>query len=248
MIEFDISGHSASIALARPAKRNALDEAGWSALADAVMKVARSDARVLVVGSAAPGSFCAGSDLASILRLIDHGEERAEFRAMMRAALDGLRALPIPTLAAVDGDCFGAGVALALACDIRFAGSNARFAVTPAKLGLSYPQQDVALLVQAVGRAQAARLLFGAQPIDAAEAARIGLVQEAGLSGAELAQRFGEAIAGNAPSSLVALKRMLRDEPAPDNPAADRAFDACFDSEALREGVAALQERRPSRF
>ena len=95
----------------------------------------------------------------------------------MRAALDALRDLPIPTIASIEGPCYGAGVALAMACDLRIAGRGARFAITPAKIGISYPQEDVHRLVALVGPGQAARLLFTAETIDGAEAERIGLVE-----------------------------------------------------------------------
>lgn len=240
MITLDFDGPLALIRLDRPAARNALPRAGWQALAEAIAQVQASDARVLILGSAHGAAFCAGSDLSEIGALADHPKQRAEFRRLMRAAMDPLRALAIPALAVIEGDCFGAGVALALACDIRVAGTRARFAVTPAKLGLSYPQQDVARLVEAVGRGQAARLLFAGEAVDAGEAARIGLVELAVDDAWAEGHRLARLCAGNAPGSLAALKAVLDAGP---GDAGDTLFDACFDHPDFRARVAAFHAR-----
>jgi enoyl-CoA hydratase/carnithine racemase len=138
----------------------------------------------------------------------------------MRGALEPLAGLPMPVIAAIDGDCFGAGVALALAADLRIAGPRAVFAVTPAKLGITYPQEDVARLVALVRPGQAARLLYGAARIDAAEAARIGLVEI-----------LADDAAGQA-----------------HDPALDALFDAGFAGGDFREGLDAFRARRAPRF
>lgn len=244
MILVDAAGPIARILLDRPTARNALHADGWSGLADAVSAVASSRARVVIVGSAVPGAFCAGADLAEVATLAERPDARAGFRLRMRAALDPLRALAIPSIAAVDGGCFGAGVALAVACDIVLAGAEARFAVTPARLGIAYPKEDVDRIRVAVGRAQAARLLLGAGTIDAAEAARIGLAQQAVPDARAEAEVLAGAIAGNAPGSVVTLKAMLGDTAAE----WDAIFDAAFGGAALREGLAAFRERRPPAF
>jgi enoyl-CoA hydratase/carnithine racemase len=226
MIRLTWDDDIASIGLDRARSRNALDAEGWRALAAAIAELARSSARVLVLRSADESAFCAGSDLSDLEALAGEPAGRPPFRAMMRDAIDALPALPIPTIAAIDGDCFGAGVALALGCDIRIAGGGARFAVTPAKLGISYPYEDVARLIAAVGTGQAARLLFTAEPIGAAEAARIGLVEEVCAFAGGRALEMARAIAANSDHSLALLKAMLQDRVG--KAESDRSFDACF--------------------
>lgn len=246
MIAISIDGPIATIALDSPRTRNALDMDGWLALADAVEQVAAEAAgrgvRALVLRSAASGMFCSGSNLKEIAALADHPERRAPFRQAMRAAMEPLAALPIATVAVVEGDCFGAGVALALACDLRVAAPNAVFAVTPAKLGITYPQEDVARLVALVGRGQAARLLYGAGPVNAAEAARIGLAEIVAEDPLAAALEWARAAAANAPGSVASLKAMVqadyRDE------AFDEAFDAAFAGADFREGLAAFRDKR----
>ena len=134
-------------------------------------------ARLLVV-TGAGGTFCAGADLADFPAMQGDAVAAARFREAMRGALDALRGLVLPTLALIDGHCYGAGVALAMACDLRLASPAARFAITPAKFGISYPQEDVHRLVELVGPGQAARILFTAEPISGGEAQAIGLVDD----------------------------------------------------------------------
>jgi enoyl-CoA hydratase/carnithine racemase len=164
----------------------------------------------------------------------------------MRTALDALSDLPIATIAAIEGPCYGAGVALAIACDLRVAGEGARFAITPAKFGISYPQEDVARLVALVGPGQASRLLLAAGSIDSAEAARIGLVELVAADVAAAVDELAGAICANSGESVAVLKRAIRlagagvgrDEEQ------DRRFDAMFGSPELRERLAALRPRR----
>lgn len=248
MIALTFEDRIARIALDRPTAYNALSGSGWRDLAGAVERAVDEGAKAVVIASSTEGMFSAGSDLKEMDRLIADTAARADFRAAMRAAMDPLRAMAVPSLAVVNGGCFGAGVALALACDLRLAGPKARFAITPAKLGISYPPQDVARLVEAVGRGQAARLLFGARPVDAAEAARIGLVQQAAEDVEALAARYIEAFRGNSRTSLTALKAMLNDAAGQRDTVHEAAFDAAFDGADLVEGLAAFRDRRAPVF
>jgi enoyl-CoA hydratase/carnithine racemase len=248
MIAHDLTGPVATITLDAPATRNALPMAGWQALAATLATVAAARPRVVLVRATGAGMFCSGSDLREIAALADDAAARAPFRLAMRAALDALAALPMPVIAAIDGDCFGAGVALALAADMRVAGSRAVFAITPAKLGIMYPQADIARLVALIGPGQAARLLYGATRVDAAEAARIGLVEVVADDAHASALAMAEAMAALSPASLGALKRAVVAVPQGADAALDADFDSAFAGADFREGLAAFRERRPPRF
>lgn len=227
MFTLAIDDGLARLTLNRPERRNAIPAAQWGMLAERID--AARGARALIV-TGAEGAFCAGADLADFPMTPD---DAARFRLAMRGALDALRGLPIPTIALIDGACYGAGVALAMACDLRLAASDAPFAITPAKIGISYPQEDVHRLVELVGPGQAARLLFTGLSIDGAEAARIGLVELA----APLAAREAAiaAILANGAESLVALKRAVRLAAggARTDAEQDGAFDALLDGPEL---------------
>lgn len=232
MIRLDHAGGLARLTLDRPAQRNALATGDWRTLAETIAAIPR-DTAVVLLQSGTPGIFSAGADLRDLARLADEPARRAPFRTAMRAAIDALHALPMPVVAAIDGGCFGAAVALALAADLRIATDRAVFAVPPAKLGIAYPAEDVARLAATIGTAQAARLLFTAAPIDAAEALRIGLVDQLAD-----AQEVADQIAGNDPAALATLKAMLRD---PGSRGHAQAFE---DSFAAPRFAAATQRYR----
>ncbi len=248
MIACNLDGHVAEVVLDRPATRNALGMDDWRALAAAIATVAARGARAVLLRSGVTGSFCSGSDLREIGGLAEAVDQRPLFRSAMREAMDPFQTLPLATIAVVEGDCFGGGVALALACDVRIASPAAVFAITPAKLGISYPQEDVNRLVAQVGRGQAARLLFGAGRIDAAEAARIGLVEMVEHDALGTARTLAAQIAANAPVSVGKLKAALGDSGQGHDPAHDAAFDDGFGGAAFAEGLAAFRERRSPRF
>jgi enoyl-CoA hydratase/carnithine racemase len=248
MIDHAIADTIATITLDAPATRNAMAIADWHALSGAVATIAAARPRVVLLRARGTAMFCSGADLREIAALADDPAAARAFRLTMRGALDALAALPMPVIAAIDGDCFGAGVALALAADMRVAGPRAVFAITPARLGISYPQQDIARLVALVGPGQAARLLYGATRIDADEATRIGLVEVVGEDAGAAARDMAVAMAALSPASLAALKHAVARAPQGHDPVLDAAFDAAFAGADFREGLSAFHERRPPRF
>lgn len=243
MFRLDIQGYVARIALDRPEARNAIATGHWSGLTAAVDRAVSAGARVLILESRKPAHFCAGADLRELETLPGNPDAQRAMRTEMRHALDHLAAAPLPVLASIRGGCFGAGVALALACDIRIARAEARFAIPPARIGITYPHEDIARLVALVGPGQARRLLYAGQTIDAAEAARIGLVE---LIDAD-PDTVAEQIAAGAPSSHRLLKRSIA-AAEPHIPELDAAFEAAFDGPDFAEGIAAMRQRRRAEF
>jgi enoyl-CoA hydratase/carnithine racemase len=245
MFDLTLEGPMARLRLDRPEARNAIAVQDWALLAHRCGEVARSGARLLIL-SGTKQAFCAGADLEDFPAFAADPHARSAFRVMMRAGLDALRDLPIATIAAIEGPCYGAGVALAMACDIRVAGEGARFAITPAKFGISYPQEDVARLVALVGPGQAATLLLGAATLDSAEAARIGLVELAAADFADALDGLAAAILANDGESIAVLKRAIRlaGENVASDEGQDRRFDALFGSADFRERLAALRPPR----
>jgi enoyl-CoA hydratase/carnithine racemase len=246
MFELETGAGVARLRIRRPEARNAIRLDAWAELSEHAEAAAQEGAKVLIVGGETGGAFSAGADLAGFDEFRDSGEARSAFRAAMRSGLDRLRDLSIPTIALVEGPCYGAGVALAIACDIRVAGPGAQFATTPAKLGISYPQQDVHRLVSLVGAGQSSRLLFTAEAIGAAEAQRIGLVEIFADNAESAAAALASAIASNELDSLSTLKRSIRlashgvvvDEEQ------DRVFDALLGSDNLHRKLAAWRSGR----
>lgn len=243
MIDLDMDGPVARLVLNRPEARNALPVGGWEALAERIALAGSSGAHMLVL-SGASGAFCAGADLVEFDALRADQAARPRFRLAMRGAIDALRALPIATVARIHGPCFGAGVALAMGCDMRIAAPDARFAITPAKMGIGYPQEDVARLVSLVGPGWAARLLFSGEAIDAARAERIGLVEA--VASEEEFEGLVRSVLACDPASIAMLKRGigLALAGAAEDVEQDRRFDSLFGSDVLAER---LSQRRGAR-
>jgi enoyl-CoA hydratase/carnithine racemase len=239
---FDLRpGEAARLILNRPEARNAIPADRWPALGEAARQAAEGGARLLIV--AGNGSaFCAGADISDFAAMRRDSAACEQFRAGMREGLEALAMVPIPTIAAVQGPCFGAGVALAMACDLRVAAPAASFAITPAKFGISYPQEDVRRLVALVGPGQASRLLLTALPIGAEEALRVGLVDSLAPDLEAELERLASAILSGSRDSHETLKRGIRLAAAGTvrDDEQDRAFDRLLGSDALGQRLAAL--------
>lgn len=242
MFRLEIADCVARIVLDRGEKRNAIPMNEWVTLEKMIAEAGSSNARLIVVTSADPESFCAGADLTEFPTLTGEVRKRQLFRGAMSSALDKVRRSNKPTLAVVEGGCFGAGVSLAMACDIRVASPSATFAITPARFGISYPQPDLEALVKLVGPGQAARLVYGAETIDADEALRIGLVEQVSRD-ETCAEAMIRRIASNAPYSLTALKATLNGRWG-----VDKRFDEAFASKDFNEGWEAFKSGRKPDF
>ncbi|MET0307917.1 MAG: enoyl-CoA hydratase/isomerase family protein [Sphingomonas sp.] len=238
MIHVSRDGPIATIALARPEAKNALPIAAWEAIAAAASEV--QDARAVILRSDVPGIFSAGADVREFEQLQADPALRIRFREAMRAGIEAIAAIPVPVIGVIEGGCFGAAVALILAADIRVAGDRAEFATTPARLGLGYPQEDVARLRAQVGRGVASTMLFTGDWVRADEAKAIRLVEIRAKRAVMTAQSIAATIAGNAPQAIRQLKRALNGHAAD----LDQAFDDAFGGAEFAEGLAAFAARR----
>ena len=239
----------------RPAAHNALNAAVWAALADtAEMLAGESEIRVVVIRGAGQHAFISGADISEFRRLRADADATAEYDRRSGRAWHALGAIPQPVIAMVNGLCFGGGVAVALACDLRVAADHARFAVPATRLGLAYPLESIERLVQVVGASAAADILLSARALDAAEALRVGLVNRV-IAAADLesaTRTYALAMAEGAPLTLAAHKRAIRESlrcpAARDTEGLRDAMRRCFDSEDYQEGIAAFLEKRAPRF
>lgn len=247
------SGPVGELVLNRPAKRNALTRAMWQALPGLLEEaLAEADLRVLIVRGEG-GSFASGADITEFEDVYATPESADAFSEEVADALEALSAFPLPTIARIEGACIGAGCGLALACDLRYAAEDAKFGITPAKLGLLYPLNDTRRLVDAVGQAVARDMLFSARHLDAEEAAGTGLVN-ACIPASELGgkvQEMAEMIASRSADSLRGLKiilgqigRGVRN----DTEESRALFRRAFDSTDFSEGYRAFLEKRAPDF
>ena len=164
------------LVLNRPDKRNALTQAMWQAIPGLVAEAeGDSQIKLLIVRGASAAAFCAGADIAEFTAFAADPERLRQNQTDMGRAMRALAGMVKPSLALIQGSCIGGGCGLALACDLRYADSTAKFAITPSRLGLVYSLFDTRKLVDAVGPAAAKAMLFTGRVVDAQEARHIGL-------------------------------------------------------------------------
>lgn len=233
-ISLEHDGAGARLIIDNPRRRNALSRAMWRAIEQLCQQVTeRNEAAVLILASSTPGCFAAGADIAEFEDNYASAETTREVNAEIHRAIDALESCPMPTVALIDGPCVGGGLALALAADFRVASTNARFALTPSRLGLSYHPDDVRRLLSACGKANASEMLFGSQAWAAERALSAGLVNQ--LTSAESFQsdsaKLIDAICQNSRAANRVLKQTIGSVDANDALAiqnSEAAFDALF--------------------
>ena len=254
-VDCRVDGHIARVVINHPRRRNALTYAMWKIFGD-VLDTVVADHRVRVVILTGEGeqAFCAGNDISEFGQWRGDPEKLAEYDARSARVYRLLRDCDKPVIGLIRGVCVGGGLELALLCDLRIAADNARFGITPAKLGLGYKLEDVQLVVDAVGANRAKLLLFTGRLFDAEEAQNLGLVnQVAPLSDADSrAMALAKEIAGNAPLTLRELKFAIgeaqKPEGARDHAKVQALVDTCHGSEDFQEGQKAFKEKRKPRF
>jgi enoyl-CoA hydratase/carnithine racemase len=235
-------------------RKNAMTEALGDAVRDAVERLRqRTDVRA-VVGTGAGAAFSAGGDLAMLerLRQASFAEARGHMLAFYARYLS-LLDLDVPTIAAVRGPAIGAGLCVATACDLMVVADDATLAFNFVGLGLHPGMGATYLLPRRVGHQRAAELLFTGRRFSGTEAVAMGLATGAVAAEAVVGHAVGIArqIASQSGEAVRALCRSLEVDRDALRVALEREAAAqagSYASDDLREGLAALRERRPPRF
>ena len=252
----DRDGAVATVTLNRPEARNALDLVMRRELVTVLDDIEADAASRVVILTGAAGHFCAGGDVKSMQAgqgSATAADGRARVVALNRLVMR-LVEFPKPVIAMVDGFAVGAGCNLALCCDMIVASDRAKFGEVFAKIGLVPDGGGSWLLSRVIGLAKAKEMIFTADIIDAAEAARIGLVNRV-VPAADLAattMALAAKIAQGPPKAIAMAKHMV-------NRAASTDLEAALDVEAFsqgiastspehREGLAAFFEKRKPSF
>jgi enoyl-CoA hydratase len=253
----------AYITINRPEARNALSPEVVCRFADAVLDYAKDDSlRAAIITGAGDKAFCAGGDLGSMLPLLTGAREpenewdRRVLTEPVVMAASALRDfdLPKPVIAAINGFCFAAGAELILGTDIRIAASHATFAFPEVKRGLIPFAGSTVRLARQIPQALALELMLTGDPIDAATANRIGLVNHV-VPAVELMDRakaIARNIAANGPFAVQRIKETVLKTSglslSNSYVIEDLAKDSVFDSEDAKEGPRSFMEKRAPRF
>ncbi len=254
----------ATLTMNRPLARNALTREMMAALAEALPRLAVDPAVRLVVLTGAGDAFCAGGDVkgfaknaagtvATAAATMSFDNKVTDLRARMEVSR-WLHEMPKPTLAVIPGPAAGAGLSLALACDLRIAADDAKLTTAFSRIGLSGDFGGSYFLNQLVGAAKARELYFTGQVMRGDEAARIGMVNRA-VPAAQLAQAAAGWAAELAALPTIAIGYMKRNLNTGLRASLAEVLDAeavhmirTFDTEDHKAAAVAFVEKRAPKF
>jgi enoyl-CoA hydratase len=261
-VQVEIKAPVATITLNKPERLNALDFAMWEALREAAEAVdGARDVRAAILQGAG-GAFCAGLDVKAGPVLSSQGGDSAaaalpairRHLQHLQACFSRIESCRVPVIAAIQRVCIGAGLELALCCDVRLAAEGAIFSIPEVGIGIVPDMGGTQRLPRTIGIGRAKELIYSARRIDAAEALRIGLVNAVYPAGdlPARALELAQEIAANAPLAVEAAKRAIdgtywRDREAWLEWEAAQAAGP-LTSEDRRAGMRAAAEKRRAQF
>jgi enoyl-CoA hydratase len=251
-LEFEVRDGIGVITLNRPKALNALNSQLLNELASVLSELLDVDVQALILTGSGDRAFAAGADISEMAEFT--AQEAEAFSAGGQAVFEMLETFPVPTIAAVKGFALGGGCELAMACDLVLAAPTAVFGQPEVKLGVIPGFGGTQRLARRVGRQRALELMLTGRNVDAAEAARIGLVLDVIEDGDVMAaaHKLADRIARNGPSALRWVKQVVHETEGRDSEAAmaaERAhFALCFSTQDQKEGMAAFLEKRRAEF
>lgn len=250
-VRLTLADQVATLVIDAPARGNSLDAAMLERV-EALLAGLDPSVRVVLVRGEGTRAFSTGYHVPSLLAELDQGPSVSDFeRHPLERALRALEQVPVPTIAVVHGNAYGAGCELALACDLRLAADDARLCMPPARLGVLYSATGMRRLIELCGPAAAKELLFTGDVVDAGRALSLGLLNRV-VPGAELdasAAAMAATIRQNAPLSIRHTKTIFQRYLVPPalDPAALEAVallrDECFRSADFKARARALGGR-----
>jgi enoyl-CoA hydratase/carnithine racemase len=245
VLAFERQQNYATITLNRPEKRNALNEAMLKALDEALVAIESDKEIRAVIIRGNGGSFCSGLDLAEADRL-----EGGHSPVGIERVFHKLENVSVPTIAAMQGSALAGGCELGLHCDLRIGAEDLRMGMTVARVGLLVPYDFIRKLIEVIGAANTAQIIYTAEPVDAKRALAMGMVQEIVPNAKlhEAAITLAQKVSANAPLSLRVMKQSLRRSMSESNDAyhqdvleMGRMVRASKDA---KEGIRAFLEKR----
>jgi enoyl-CoA hydratase len=245
----------ATVTFNRPRMRNAISLAMWEEIARVTEGLAKDDSiRAVVYRGAGTQAFASGADISEFKENRKDTTTALKYNTQTEAAYRAIRFCLKPTVAMIHGFCMGGAMAIAMACDLRFAAEGSKFGIPAAKLNILYGADAVAQLVSLVGPAYAKDILYSARTLEDREALHIGFIQrllpKADLEG--YTHDYLRRVADNAPMSVRGSKRMVQYilEGLTERHRGDLRALALemFESEDYKEGTRAFLEKRAPKF
>jgi enoyl-CoA hydratase len=246
-VHYNREGPVVAVTFDRPAARNAMTWRMYEQLGEACARIHREEGvRVAVFRGAGGKAFIAGTDIAQF-QAFRSGDDGIAYEEKMEGYIGAVEALPVPTLAVIEGFAIGGGLAIAAACDLRIATPGSRFGVPIARtLGNCLSMANYARLVAALGAPRAKRVLLLAENISAEEALAGGFLSEI-VAATDLEARVAELtsrLSHHAPLSMRASKEAIRRILHAGLPDGDDLVRACYGSDDFRLGIKAFLEKR----
>ena len=248
-------GAVATVVFNRPRMRNAISLAMWAEIARVTRALGDDrDVRAVVYRGAGRDAFASGADISEFAEQRKDTASALNYGAQTEAAYEAIRRCPKPTVAMIFGYCMGGAMAIAMACDLRFAAEGSRFGIPAARLNIVYPVNSVGQLVDLVGPAYAKDILFSARVVEDRDALAIGFIQRLVPPDdlEKITSDYLRTVADNAPMSVRGSKLTVELYLEGLDDARRRRLrelsHETFESQDYQEGTRAFLEKRPPRF
>lgn len=244
-----------TITISNPNKMNAMSVQMWMDLPKAIRAFdADPEVRVIVITGQGEKAFVSGADISQFDTLRSSPQTQQDYEDAVADSMIAPLECSKPIIAKIRGFCFGGGLGLAAACDIRICSEESTFRMPAARLGLGYGHTGIKRFTDVIGLANATDIFVTARRFDAPDALRMGFVSRV-CAASEIdavVDQYTQAISENAPLTVAASKFIVRQVCAhPDEQDLERAVEmvkTCFASEDFKEGRAAFMEKRPAQF
>jgi enoyl-CoA hydratase/carnithine racemase len=246
-------GHVSTITLRNEGRYNAMSLAMWVKLSDTLKQIDGNPVvRAVVLRGDGDKAFVSGADISEFGAQRSDAKGVAAYDKAVANAQGALARLRCPVIAAISGICYGGGLGLILACDLRYCSPSSKFRMPAARLGLGYALPGMKRMVDVLGAANASELFYTARVYTAQDAARMGLVGAVQDDVFAYATQTAIEIAGNAPLTIAAAKlavnALLSGNDSAGKLAVQQAVEVCFKSADYKEGRAAFAEKRSPQF
>jgi enoyl-CoA hydratase/carnithine racemase len=239
----------------QPAKKNAINDAMWRGIPEAMARYdADREVRCVAFRGAGTEAFASGADISEFAKIRAERAAVSQYDGLLDRVLHSIQGSPKPSVAMIHGFCMGGGLEVALACDLRYCGRSAQFGIPAAKLGLAYSIEGHKRLLETVGHARAREIMFLGRRYPADEAFAMGLVHR--ILPDEQLEKFTteviDTLVQNAPLSIANSKTQIEEyvkaSGEPDHARMQAAIERCAKSADYEEGRRAFMEKRKPRF